>query len=465
VRKRLLFVLLSTVMLALAVSSVGTYELLRRGDRKSEILRLRNTAERLQSLPDVAESLSVTFRALELTSAAIVRFDAVAPSTTRLRYTNESGLQIGSLNEFNVSDADLLAVAAGRTVTRVNMGSTWAVAQVGTTEAGQVEALVLVALLPNTAERVLPWLALGSLSALLLAAGSAFLIAQQFTRPLRVATGAYRRIASGDLTFRIGDRDRSAARNDEVGELLRTLDTMAEALDRARLQERQFLLSVSHDLRTPLTSIRGYAEAVADGAGDPQRSAEVIVNEARRLERLVQDLLDLAKLEARQFTLTPARVDLTDVVTDSADGFLPSAEKANVLLSLDVIDGVYANLDRDRFAQVLANLIENALKYAHKHVSISLHRDSASAHPQVTIGISDDGPGIDHEDLPFVFDRSFTSDRQSTRHIGSGLGLAIVKEIVSAMDGSLRIETGSTGTTFFVTIPALEADKPPSPRP
>jgi two-component system, OmpR family, sensor kinase len=451
-RRRLLFVLLSTVVLALAVSGIGTFELLRRDEQTQQVERLSQSADRLAATPDVIQSLDVALTALELTSAAIVSFDTNNPSRKGLGYDSQKGLPVNSLIEVtsDLTDADLRAVANGTTVARVSKGFTWSMAPIQNIK-GRFSAIVLVAVLPDTARRVVSWLAIGSLAALLLAAGSAFVIAQQLTRPLRVATGAYRRIAAGDLTVRIGDRDRSASRKDEVGELLRTLDTMAEALDRARVQERQFLLSVSHDLRTPLTSIRGYAEALADGAADPARSAEVIANEARRLERLVQDLLDLAKLEARQFTLNPKDVDLTDVVTDAADGFLPAAERVDVELLLDVEPDVRSHIDRDRFAQVLANLIENALKYAEKQVRVTLTTNGRTA----TVAVRDDGPGIAPDDLPRVFERSFTSDRKPTRQIGSGIGLAIVKELVETMAGTIRIETNGDGTAFLVTIPSL----------
>ncbi len=449
-RRRLLFVLVSTVILALAVSGLGTFLLVRRDVEAQEIRRLTQSSENLVQTPDVIQSLSVALPALDLTSAAIAKFDSRNLSRGSVAFSSQQGLPVNNLIEVtsDLNDADLKLVAAGTTVARVNKGFTWVMSPIQVNENGSIEAIVLVALVPNTVDRVVSSFAFGALAALLLAAGSALIIAQQFTRPLRIATGAYRRIASGDLTVRIGERERAATRKDEVGDLLRTLDTMAEALDRARLQERQFLLSVSHDLRTPLTSIRGYAEALADGAVDPTRSAEVIVSETRRLERLVKDLLDLAKLEARQFTLNPTKLDLTDVVTDSADGFIPAAEGINVTITLTVEPDVRAIVDRDRCSQVMANLIENALKYARSQVEVSLTTTDTHA----TIGIRDDGPGIDAADLPHVFDRSFTSDRRSTRHIGSGIGLAIVKEIVEAMHGTVRIETGPAGTTFFVTI-------------
>lgn len=240
--------------------------------------------------------------------------------------------------------------------------------------------------------------------------------------------------------------------------MLSALDSMAESLQRARDQERQFLLSVSHDLRTPLTSIRGYAEALADGAvSDPVRSAEVIVAESRRLERLVKDLLDLAKLESNQFALRPAEVDLTELVTDVADGFLPAAEEAGVALHLVAAPNLLAVVDPDRVAQMVANLIENALKFARTSVTVGLSvgLPVGEMNPGFVITVSDDGPGIDERDLQHVFERSFTSDRQPTRKIGSGLGLAIVSELAAAMRGGVTVTTDGTGTTFSILYPKV----------
>src|SRR5207248_5606518 len=123
---------------------------------------------------------------------------------------------------------------------------------------------------------------------------------------------------------------------EELASLARSINTMAATLARSRGLERQFLMSVSHDLRTPLTSIRGFAEAIADGAAtDDRRAAEVITAESRRLERLVGDLLDLAKLDAKRFSLDLRPVDLADVVAATADGFRPAADGYGLALEVD----------------------------------------------------------------------------------------------------------------------------------
>jgi two-component system sensor histidine kinase BaeS len=217
-------------------------------------------------------------------------------------------------------------------------------------------------------------------------------------------------------------------------------------------------MSVSHDLRTPLTSIRGYAEAIAEGtAPDERRAAEVIGSESRRLERLVRDLLDLARLEADQFTLATRETDVTDLVTDAADGFLPAARRAGVDLDLEAADGVRAVVDPERLMQMIANLTENALKFARSRVVVSLRAEPGDG---LSISVADDGPGIAPEDLPHVFERSYASDRHGLRAAGSGIGLAIVRELSGAMGGSVDVTTGPGGTVFRIVLPVG-----PSPAP
>src|SRR5207302_1945944 len=223
--------------------------------------------------------------------------------------------------------------------------------------------------------------------------------------------------------------------------------------------ERQFLLSVSHDLRTPLTSIRGYAEAIAEGrASDTARAAAVITSESRRLERLVRDLLGLAKLDARRFSLDVRSTEVAEVVSETAEGFRPAAEGAGVDLHVTAAppamasatgSGGRAAADPDRLAQVVANLVENALKFASRRIDV----DSAATPAGVEVSVSDDGPGIPVDDLPHVFERFWTSSRAPARDVGSGLGLAIVAELVAAMGGTVLAENGPhAGARVVVTM-------------
>jgi two-component system sensor histidine kinase BaeS len=234
---------------------------------------------------------------------------------------------------------------------------------------------------------------------------------------------------------------------------------MAGDLEDARGHERAFLLSVSHDLRTPLTSIRGYAEAIADGtvqgADHRIRAAEVISSESRRLERLVADLLDLARLDTHQFSLQPGPIDARGVVAQAVEAFRPAAAELGVSLSVGSGAPIPATGDGQRLAQIVANLVENALSFAAARVDVEARADGA----RFTVRVVDDGPGIAPDDLPHVFDRLYTSRTTPGRTVGTGIGLAIVRELADAMGGAAWAEpVEPAGTCFVVELPLDPAD-------
>ncbi len=287
---------------------------------------------------------------------------------------------------------------------------------------------------------------LAAAATLALGVGAALLLGLRLTRPIRDAAAATHQLAAGNLATRLPVPRASAT--DEVADLARSINHMATTLERSRAVEQQFLMSVSHDLRTPLTSIRGYAEAIADGAGDPKRAAAVIHSESRRLERLVADLLDLAKLQSQSFSLQVVRVDLAAAAGVALAGFEPDADERGVQLTLAAPEILPVLADPDRLAQVVANLIENALRHTATCVAVSTWVDGATA---AILTIDDDGPGIAAEDLPHVFERLYVSRvRPERRENSSGLGLAVVKELVTAMGGDVWADTTPGGGARIV---------------
>ena len=301
------------------------------------------------------------------------------------------------------------------------------------------------------------WVALVTVVA---GAAVALLLARSLTRPLRRAEAATGRIATGDLSARAPEP--TAGTPTEIADLSRSINTMAAALERSRGVERQFLLSVSHDLRTPLTSIRGWAEAIGDGAApDAGHAAAIIGTEAKRLDRLVGDLLELGRLEARQFSLVAVEIEVGPLVASVAAGAEPDARRSGVAVEvLDRSIGARALVDPDRLGQVVANLLENALKFATHRVSLVVDADDEG----VSITVSDDGPGVAAEDLPHIFERLYVSRHQPTRReSGSGLGLAIVRELIAAMGGTVeaRSPAGPAGGTALRVALSRRAAAPP----
>jgi signal transduction histidine kinase len=284
---------------------------------------------------------------------------------------------------------------------------------------------------------------------LLAAAAVAVWLGRGLTKPVREASAAAQQVAAGQLDTRLPVP--APDDHDEMAELARNINSMAASLERARVLEQQFLLSVSHDLRTPLTSIRGYAEAITDGAAQPMQAATVIRNEANRLERLVGDLLDLAKLQAKGFSLSIAPFDLAERARFDSSGFVPAAESRGVTLRCSSETPVMVRADADRVSQIVANLVENALRYARQSVVVTV--TEVDKHGVVIV--DDDGDGIPAADLPHVFERLYVARQQPTRNENSsGLGLAIVKELTEAMNG--RVLAGATeggGARFSVYLP------------
>ena len=300
------------------------------------------------------------------------------------------------------------------------------------------------------------------LVAALAAAGLSLWLVRRLTRPLQAMELTTRAIAGGDLGARVGGL---AGADDELARLGAAIDAMAAELQRTAGLERAFLMSVSHDLRTPLTSIRGYAEAVAEGATEDdesrRRAATIIGSEALRLERLVADLLDLARLDAREFSLHPRPVDAVQVVTGAVEALQPAAAEAGLrLAAIGPPEPLPATLDPQRLAQMVANLVENALKYAASTVEVRVESTPSG----LQVAVTDDGPGVDPADLPHVFERLYTSGRQAAggtphpepgRKVGTGLGLAIVAQLAEAMGGTVEAGRTPEGWTRFTVSVAV----------
>jgi len=448
-RRRLTIALIALVVASVALTSIGSYVLLRRATVANAQSELAQEAQAIShTLSDRAGLAKVSLRkeVAVVTSAgnfASVRF-VLLTRTGTIRGTPGAGLSAAQL--------DPAALAAGRQVTGHTRGLLAYSAVPTTLSSALAGTPVLVVTRqihsPVNGVRYFAWIGLGAAVAAALVAAA---LARRFTRPLVAAVDTTGRIAAGDLDAKVPIRSHE---DPEFTRLAESINTMGANLVRARDQERQFLLSVSHELRTPLTSIRGYSEAVIDGVvEDPVVAATVISTEARRLERLVQDLLDLARLDADRFSLELREVDAAREAAQIVDGFLPHAAELGLTLRLapgsDAPCPVVA--DGDRLGQIIANLVENAASFATTGVVVGVRREPGHA----VLWVDDDGPGIPADQLDRVFDRHVTSDRATGRRQGSGLGLAIVRELATAMGATVRAESplvGGAGTRMVVEL-------------
>jgi signal transduction histidine kinase len=282
-----------------------------------------------------------------------------------------------------------------------------------------------------------------------LAAIAAYLLAQRIARPVRRVVDATRHLAE--------EREPEPVPIEgayEIASLARAFNDMAAQLAKAREAEKQFLLSVSHELKTPLTAIRGYAEGVTDGAFEPDEAVAIISSEAARLERLVRDLLDLARMNRTDFSIHKETIDLAEVAREAVQRYESQAREFEVTLEAFAPAAAPAIADPDRILQVTSNLVENALRLTPPGGVVRI-----SAEPGAIV-VEDTGPGLKNEDVGRAFERFYLYSRYaSDRAVGTGLGLSIVKELTTGMGGSVEVESRqgpASGTKFTVRLPRPE---------
>jgi signal transduction histidine kinase len=280
-----------------------------------------------------------------------------------------------------------------------------------------------------------------------LAGAAAYLLARRIVRPVARVAAASRSLAAGRRPDPVPVEGGA-----ELETLAVAFNDLAEQLARAREAERSFLLSVSHELKTPLTAIAGYAEALRDGAVSANDAAETIVAEAERLGRLVGDLLDLARMNRTDFAVHPTEIDLGEVAADAVRRYQPQASAFDVSLSAVSEGAAPAIADADRVLQIVSNLVENALRLTPPGGEVRVVAGRG------VVRVEDTGPGLRGDDREHAFERFYLHSRYGReRPVGTGLGLAIVKELTQAMGGTVEVASEPDRLTVFTVRLAVPA--------
>lgn len=284
-------------------------------------------------------------------------------------------------------------------------------------------------------------LLLAALAGAAFAATVSFLLARSIARPIRRVADATRALAAEERHQPLPSEGSS-----ELVSLAQAFNQMAEQLAASREAERDFLLSVSHELKSPLTAIRGYAEGLGEGVFGAEEAARTIGVEANRLERLVRDLLDLARMKRSEFSVRREAVDLSEIAREAVRRHEVAAQHFDVALSASGAES-WVEADIDRLLQVTSNLVENGLRVTPPGGSVTVRAEPGR------LVVSDTGPGIPDDDVARAFERFYLYDKIGKgRPVGSGLGLAIVKQLSTAMGGDVQVESGPGGTTFSVSL-------------
>lgn len=279
-----------------------------------------------------------------------------------------------------------------------------------------------------------------------------YIITYRLTKPLKLMSEASKSMAKGDFSKRI-----PVMSDDEIGELSASFNMMTNSLARLEGMRKSFIANISHELKTPMTTIAGFIDGILDGTIETEKQEyylKIVSDEVKRLSRLVQSMLSMARLESGEFTVKPELFDLGEMLFGIVLSQEQRIEKQKLeIIGLDEIKSVSVNADRDLIHQVIYNLVDNAVKFTDFEGSIrfSLKKEGK----KTVFTITNTGKGIPEQDLPFVFERFYKVDKsRSASKNSTGLGLYIVKTIVTAHNGTITVTSRENEfTTFKVTIP------------
>lgn len=270
--------------------------------------------------------------------------------------------------------------------------------------------------------------------------------------PLRKITYASEQYASGNMHYEF-----QIESEDEIGYLAACLNYMASEIARSEDDQKKFVANVSHDFRSPLTSIRGYLEAMLDGTIPPQmheKYLNIVLNETERLTKLTNSLLTLNNLNTRGMLLEKTDFDINQVIRNTAASFEGTCRKKTIAIEIVLTDDVmYVNADIGKIQQVLYNLMDNAIKFSHHNSTIKI--ETSEKKNKLFISVKDTGIGIPKEDLKLIWDRFYKSDLSRGKDKrGTGLGLSIVKEIIHSHGEHINvISTPGEGSEFIFSLP------------
>ena len=281
---------------------------------------------------------------------------------------------------------------------------------------------------------------------------------KKLSEPLEDMVTATRRFSHGDFSTRI---DYQGNQSDEITVLVDSFNEMAESLEKTEIRRQEFISNISHELRTPMTTITGFAEGILDGTipqEEQNKYLTSIVDETRRLTRLVRNMLDTSQVQAKVTDKTRRKdFDLTELILQNLLSFEMRMEERHLDINLQLPeDHIFVHADPDAITQVIYNLVDNAIKFSFENtvLAVLLYKKEDKAY----VSIKDRGETIPPDDLPYIFDRFHKSDRsRSLDKDGVGLGLYLVKTIIEGHDEDIAVTSRDGVTEFVFTLPLAEA--------
>ncbi|MCX7615134.1 MAG: HAMP domain-containing histidine kinase [Clostridiales bacterium] len=303
----------------------------------------------------------------------------------------------------------------------------------------------------NLLQDVIGAFSIALLAVLLMTLILSYLITARLTHPLKIMANAAKSFARGDFTMRVPE----VSRDDEVGELAISFNNMAASMQSLEEQRRDFVANISHDLKTPMTTIAGFVDGMLDGTVPEEKRREyleVISEEVKRLSRMANRMLDMAKIESGAIVINKTSFDICEMASRIILSFEQVINARGIEVVLNMPSELIITADRDSIAQVIYNLVDNAVKFVDDKGKLSMSISSAGG--RIHFKISNTGTEIPMADQQQIFERFYKVDRsRSLNRQGSGLGLYIVKTIVNLHGGDIKVKSGNNETEFYFTLP------------
>ncbi len=277
-----------------------------------------------------------------------------------------------------------------------------------------------------------------------------YIMTYRLTKPLKLMSEASRAMAKGDFSKRI-----PVMSDDEIGELSVSFNMMTNSLAQLEGMRKSFIANVSHELKTPMTTIGGFIDGILDGTIEPEKQSYylgIVSDEVKRLSRLVQSMLSMSRLESGEFVLKPELFDISELLCSIVISQEQRIEQKGInIIGLDRIENISVNADKDLVHQAVYNLVDNAIKFTEDGGSITF--DLKTENKKTTLSIINTGKGIPKKEMPFIFERFYKVDKsRSASKNSTGLGLYIVKTIITAHGGNVTVSSKEDEYTAFKII-------------
>lgn len=303
----------------------------------------------------------------------------------------------------------------------------------------------------NTLQSLQGMLLLAGLGALLVASGLGLLLSRSVVRPILDVIQTIGHLAKGNYEVRMYEEGK-----DELALLTQQVNQLAESLSYYQSSRREFLSHVAHELRTPITYLKGYASLLQNPQIQHDRAQKlttIIVDQSNRLDQLVNDLMTLSRLDEGQIKLKKVKVSLRQLLEKITEEMKPRAEQLGVKLDLSISSPLYLSIDIQRFHQIMMNLIDNAFRYSNGKGTITIHAQKKLK--EIIVQVKDEGIGMTQKELDRIWERFYRVEKSRSRHTGgSGLGLSIVKHLMKLHKGRIEVKsTPNEGTTFRLYFP------------